>query len=112
MATLYITEYSGSGFVASNNGPFNVQIQAPYTPPVASQTLSVSASPSVSAAFQNSQGNTGAITKVVRLHTDTICSVRFGAIPTAATTDARMVAGQTEYFAVQPGQKVSVILNV
>jgi hypothetical protein len=54
----------------------------------------------------------GTNTRLVRLHTDTICYVKFGTAPVAVTvTDARMAANQTEYFAVQPGggMKVSVV---
>jgi hypothetical protein len=51
------------------------------------------------------------LTTFVRLHTDAICSVAFGKNPTATTEHRRMVAGQTEYFAVESGFKVSVIAN-
>jgi len=47
----------------------------------------------------------------VRLHADSVCSVLFGTNPTATTANARMAAGQTEYFGVAPGMKVSVIAN-
>lgn len=50
-------------------------------------------------------------TKMVRLHSEVICSIKFGTNPTAAITDARMVAGQTEYFKISPGYKVAVIAN-
>lgn len=52
-----------------------------------------------------------ALTTFVRLHTDAICSIAFGKDPTATTSNKRMVAGQTEYFAVESGFKVSVIAN-
>jgi hypothetical protein len=52
-----------------------------------------------------------AATKIVRLHTDAICSVAFGAAPVAAATNARLAAGATEYFGVSPGSKVAVITN-
>jgi len=49
----------------------------------------------------------------VRVHTDVICSIKFGTSPTATTSTARMVAGQTEYFAVPQGAsyKVAAISN-
>ncbi|HWU70677.1 MAG TPA: hypothetical protein VN017_04915, partial [Pseudoxanthomonas sp.] len=73
---------------------------------VAEQTVAIGASSAVSSAFNAS-------TAIVRLHTDAICSVEFGAAPTAAATNMRLAAGQTEYFAVVPGSgfKVAVITN-
>ncbi|MBP9714802.1 MAG: hypothetical protein KBD60_14140, partial [Sterolibacterium sp.] len=50
-------------------------------------------------------------TRVVRLHTDAICSVAFGANPTATANTKRMAANSTEYFGVEPGHKVAVITN-
>jgi hypothetical protein len=37
--------------------------------------------------------------------------VAFGLDPVATTSDARMVAGQTEFWGVAAGQKVAVITN-
>jgi len=52
-------------------------------------------------------------TTFVRLHTDAICSIKFGVNPTASATTARMAAGRTEYHGVPLGQayKVAVITN-
>jgi hypothetical protein len=48
----------------------------------------------------------------VRIETDTTCVLEFGASPTADTTSViRMVAGQTEYFGVLPGQMVAVLAS-
>jgi hypothetical protein len=54
-----------------------------------------------------------AATTYVRIHTDAICSISFGTAPTATTSTMRMVAGQTEYFAVPVGRsfKVAAITN-
>jgi hypothetical protein len=58
----------------------------------------------VSAAF-------GSQTTLVRVHVDAIGVIAFGSAPVASTTTGiRMVAGQTEYFAVNGGQKVAVIV--
>lgn len=50
-------------------------------------------------------------TKFVRLHCDAICSIKFGASPTATADDARMVANQTEFFGVTRGHRLAVITN-
>jgi len=92
---MYIDEYSNMGLGGN--------AQAPLTPPVTNQTVAPGAA---SAAFN-------AATRYVRLHTDAICSFKFGPPgTTAATTNARMIAGQTEYFFVVPGNVVAVIANV
>lgn len=98
MATLYITEFNAQG----NTGGFSAACA--YQPPVAEQTVSIGGASTQSNAFNTA-------TLFVRLHTDSICSIEFGASPTASATTARMAANQTEYFAVVPGQKVAVISN-
>jgi hypothetical protein len=98
MAVLYITEFNAIG------GSGNFPVAGAYQPPVAEQTVAVSGSSTQSAAFNVN-------TLFVRLHTDAICSIEFGASPTASLTTARMAANQTEYFNVVPGQKVAVIAN-
>lgn len=100
MATLYITEY---GLLGNLNG---VSAQAGLEPAITTQTVSIGGSTTSSSAF-NAQ------TSMVRLHTDSICSILFGTAPTASATTPRMAANQTEYFAVQKGAglKVAVITN-
>ena len=94
MATLYIAEFGG---VITGRPPMaNV-------PALVEQTVAIGAEAD-SAAFS-------AATTYVRLHADAICSVQFGAAPTATTATMRLAAGQTEYFAVTAGHKVSVITN-
>lgn len=95
MAILYISEYTQQ------------QISQPTVgtePSVANQAVTFTGTPGQSAAFRSD-------TKMVRIHPDGICSIKFGTNPTAATTDARMVAGQTEYFLISPGYKISAITN-
>lgn len=100
MSTLYITEFAdlSVSFVRGN------MAQAAAQPPVAEQTEAIGGSSAASNAFN-------ANTTLVRIHADSICSILFGTTPVATTANARMVAGQTEYFGVAPGMKVAVIAN-
>lgn len=102
MAKLYITEYQdlprdakGIAVMCGNeiDGGGIDQTPVDYTSGAAQ-----------SAAF-------AADTKFVRVHTDAICSIKFGANPTATTNSKRMAAGTTEFFGVRGGQKVSAISN-
>jgi|SRR5579872_332708 len=99
MATLYITEYTDS---------MRNTLPAATEPENTSQTVAIGGSSTQSSALQ---GNT----KTIRLHTDAICSILVGTNPTAATTNKRMTAGQTEYFSIAEGSqgklKVAVISN-
>lgn len=100
MAKLYITEYAGQ--TRDLNGQV---VPVGDEPSLAEQTpVAISGSAAVSAAF-------GTKTRFVRIHTDAICSVAFGAAPTATVNSKRLAADQTEYFGVQPGQKVAVTPN-
>ena len=101
MATLYIEEYAAAPIFSGGQ-----MMQVAMQPPLARQTVSIGVG-----SVQSSAMNAG--TKLVRVHTDVVCSVRFGTDPTAVATDARMAAGQTEYWSVPPGAsyKVAVIEN-
>jgi hypothetical protein len=94
MAVLYISEYAT---ISIPNAPIAAE------PSIITQTLAIGVE--VKSAAFNSQ------TRYVRIHTDAICSIAFGASPTAAITSMRLAAPQTEYFSVTPGHKVSVISN-
>src|SRR5689334_1260206 len=98
MATLYVTEFETlAGAMNGGNGQMGVM------PPLAEQTVSLSGTSAQSSAFNKN-------TRVVRLHTDAICSVEFGTNPTATAAKARMAANQTEYFALSvSGLKVAGI---
>lgn len=55
-------------------------------------------------------------TTLIRVHTDSICSVLVGKATangggTVTTSNARMVAGQTEYYEVPSGYVISAIVN-
>lgn len=92
MASLYVAEYNGT-----NEG-------SPNTPPIAEQVVTYTGTAAASTAFN-------ARTTLIRVHTDAICSIAFGKAPVAVVTNARLVAGQTEYFAVGAGDKISAITN-
>ena len=100
MSTIYISEYVTIGVP----GPEGSGFQAPKEPAIAEQKVSISGSPTASAAFQPT-------TRMVRIATDATCSILFGPSPIANTGAKRLAANQTEYFAVNAGDKVSVILN-
>lgn len=96
MATLYVSEF---GDLAMGRA------QAMSMPPLASQTVAIGGA---SAATTNAFGPT---TKMIRVHTDVICSIAIGPAPTAVATAMRMAADATEYFGVMPGDKIAVITN-
>jgi hypothetical protein len=106
MAVLYITEYTAQGSDLNAH-----EMPVAQLPVNAQQTVAVSASSASSVVFQN---NTG----LVRLHTDTVLSMIVAAATSgttlvATTTNARMAANQTEYFAVPRGSAylVAAIAN-
>lgn len=101
MAVLFITEYAGVALDA--NG---LPMQMPMEPPLAEQTVAIGGASVQSSAFHKD-------TTFVRLHTDVVCSVKFGTDPTATTSTARMAAGSTEFKGVPKGRsfEVAVISN-
>lgn len=101
MAVLYVAEFNAGG------GTSNFPLSAAQQTPTAEQVVGISAS---SAQTTNAFANT---TTLVRLNTDSICSIKFGTNPTATANNARMAANQTEYFSIPPnsGWKVAVITN-
>lgn len=99
MSNLYISEYADVGHLPG-------LIPAAAEPVIADQLVNFAGASVQSNAFQNA-------TQVVRIHTDSICSIAFGKNPTATTSNKRFVAGQTEYFTVggYSNFKVAVIAN-
>lgn len=96
MAILFIAEFERNR---------NQYVQTANAPPIAEQTLAIGAGSVASVAFQ-------ATTRMVRLHTDVICSIKFGATsPTATAVNMRMAANTTEYFSVNNNSFVAVIQN-
>ena len=98
MPTLYISEYAVLGSTQSGALPV-----AP-DPALAGQTVAIGGTSAVSQPFSGQ-------TRYVRLHSDAICSRLFGKSPTATAASPRMAVDQTEYFAVNPGDRVAVITN-
>lgn len=88
MAFLYVTEFNNMG--VANNAPV---IQAASQPPIAEQTVANAGASTQSATFN-------ALTRFVRLSTDTACCFAFGTNPTATVANARLAPNTTEYFAV------------
>jgi hypothetical protein len=99
MATAYIEEYAQ--LMRDSTGEMGY---VPVQPSIATQTVTYTGTAGQSAAFSSK-------TRMVRIHADGICSYLFGANPTATTAKPRMAASTTEYFGVQPGDKVSFIVN-
>jgi hypothetical protein len=101
MAFLYITEFDTLGRDNNNNAAM-----AAVVPPLAEQAIAITGTSAQSAAMQ-----TG--TKIVRLMSDVVCSVKFGTNPTATTGTMRLAADSAEYFAVPAGVsfEVAVITN-
>lgn len=100
MATLYISEYSESSF-----GQVPRALPVASEPALTEQTpITISGTSAQSAAFNVK-------TRVIRVHADAICSILVGANPTATTANKRLAANSTEYFSVQPGDKLAVITN-
>lgn len=102
MAKLYVSEYTDQP--AASYTALGLQIVK--DPPWVEQVpVAIGASAAPSAAFS-------AKTRIVRLHTDAICSILVGPVGTVATANnQRMAANQTEYKMVDGGYIVSVITN-
>ena len=99
MATLYITECSEAGFQQVANG-----LPVAALPALVEQTVAIGGTSEQSSAFSTR-------TRVIRVHTDAICSILVGSNPTATAAKLRLPADAVEYFAVQPSDKLAVISN-
>jgi hypothetical protein len=101
MAKLYVTEYPDTAGAFAQSA-----LQVVREPPLNDQTpVAIGASSLSSAPFTGQ-------TRVVRLHTDVVCSILIGPPGTVATANnQRLAANQTEYKMVVPGNIVSVITN-
>lgn len=51
----------------------------------------------------------GTSTKLVRVIASSACHIKFGANPTATTSDIYLPANVAEYFGVTPGDKISAV---
>ena len=93
MAKVYVTEFAA------------IDLNVSREPPLAEQTVAIGGgSVQCSNAFHAS-------TRVIRVHTDAICSIALSGNPTATANTRRLAANQTEYFGVEGGQKIAVITN-
>jgi hypothetical protein len=94
--TLFLTEFRGSP-------PNSVYYQAVTAPAQTSQTVAIAGASAQSSPF-------GVTTGIIRVHVDINCRVVIGGTsPTATASSMRMIAGQTEYFVVKPGERLAVI---
>jgi len=98
MAILYVSEYDELAL----SGQFGARVAAPQEPAIANQEIAVAAGNAQSAAFN-------ARARFVRVHSDVVCHVAFGADPNATTVGQRkrLAAGVSEFFGVVPAQKVA-----
>lgn len=100
MAFLYISEYTALA-----------RIEGLGVAPFAQEPAVLDQAPVANAGATTQSAAFGSGTQFVRVHTDSVCSIVFGANPVATTANKRMAANTTEYFGVKPGQKLAVILN-
>lgn len=91
MPKLYVTEYTDG------------DIWSAKEPPVAEQAFTFGVS------TQSDPFNT--YTRLIRVHTDAICSVAISQNPTATTNSRRMAINTTEYWAVEGGFRIAAVTN-
>lgn len=97
---LFITEYHRLARAA--DGPM---VAAGQEPAVANQKLNVAALPDVSAPFADK-------TSFVMVHTTEPVHLAFGDTPEATTNAHRLGAGETRFYGVSPGHRLSVVAGV
>lgn len=97
---LYIVEYDKLGR-EDYAGP-GVAIQVGLEPAIAVQTpVAIGASSLQSVEFNKE-------TRLVLLHTNAICHIRFGTDPAASTNSLRLPADSTVYFGVKKDSRLKV----
>ena len=96
---LYIREYRQLGTQQLGDTP-----QVGQEPGTAEQQIDFTGGATQSAAFNGA-------TRFVRVLCDVQCSVKFGTNPTATNVNMPLAAFTPEYFGVNAGDKVSVIVN-
>ena len=104
MAVVYVREYSRLG--REQYGGHGLNVQAPLEPAIRDQTIAIGSSSVASEEFN-------AETTIVLIHTDAICSIKFGTNPAASATNFRLPANATQFYCVEAGKrmKVAVITN-
>jgi hypothetical protein len=98
MTKLYVTEYDKVATNRESVVPVAVQ---PY---IAAQVVDYGAGEAHSAAFNAS-------TRFISVESDAICSIKIAVNAVATTGNDRMIAGERQWFAVTPGQRISGITN-
>lgn len=98
MPFLYITEYESTAMSGST------ALAVGLEPSLVTQKLEIGPLPVVSAPFQPA-------TRFVRLHADESCSLTFGIKPDATNGEMRLAMDATEFFGVEPGLSIAVIVN-
>jgi hypothetical protein len=99
MSSLYVREYADQVLLGRG-----LSAPAGMEPGLVDQKLTISGSTVQSAAFN-------AKTRLIRVHTDVICSIVIGPNAIATTGGARMAANTTEYFGVNKGDMIAAISN-
>ena len=89
---IYITEYSK---VAS--GEYGATIQAGEEPPLAEDKKAIGSSSVQSNVFNKH-------TRVIMVHTDSICHVAIGENPSASVGNRRLPADTTVFYGIPPGE--------
>lgn len=103
MAKLYITEFSGGLKHVGSTGGDVAQIESMATG-IDQTPVVIGVGSLQSAAF-------AATTTYIWISTDAICSIAYGANPTATANSRRFPADYTGYFGVNPSDKIAVITN-
>ena len=97
MADFYIIEYAKLGMDAQGK-----MVLAGFEPALVEQpVISSPATSTLSAAFNDS-------TTFVMVHATAVGHVSFGTAPIAAITKGRIGAGETRFYAVQPGKNIKM----
>jgi hypothetical protein len=96
MATAYLAEFPE---IVRYQGIASPGLEMP---PIASQTVTIVAGSTQSAAFN-------AKTRLLGISVDAACGIEFGASPTAVATSFRVPANTVTFWRVIPGQKVATI---
>lgn len=103
MSTAWVEEFSGVPDVGIGGGA-----QAPIQPSITTQVVTYTATAGVTASGFNAKTN------LVGITSDGICSFLFaasGTTPTATASNSRLAAGNTNFYTVAPGGKVSFVTN-
>jgi hypothetical protein len=95
MAALYISEH---------NAGASAGLPLVRWPALATQVVAIGGGSQQSNPF-------GGGTRIIRVHSDVVCSIFIGPNPTATTLHPRFSANQTEYMEVNAGDQIAVIAN-